>query len=367
MSDRLKKEMEKIDIPKNLHESVLKGVQKVKQENHQEQRMTSKRQFKPYLISIIAVALIGILLFPVIKSLDNGTEQSQGSIVNEQLTDGDSEVTEEMHQVISEYIIGQKNSSQHTDVQFEVHKVYGALQEGDTTAIFMWSYYNSFNKATGKEEVTGASLPVKIVLQNIDGNYEVTHYEEALDGSMYVESIKNMFPEQYVDEALQQPGNIKDLLVEMRQKVDAWFDEVNEESDQEKTTSESSIFNLTSEEAKAYYEFQQDLNTDHLYGLSPINIARLYIFAGYEKKYDVQYALYTDREEYIMWSEEEHLNIPESERGSFELYIDINEGTFIETSDHTGYIKFLIDGETMGFQMIKNEDGVWQVSFMPLQ
>lgn len=364
MSDRLKQEIEKITIPKNLDESVLKGVQRAKLENTHSERNSSRRHFKPYLISLLAVAVIGILLFPVIQSLDSGTEQIQGSVVNENIIDGDSEVTEEMHQIISDYIINQRDSIQQTDVQFEVHIVYGTLQEGDTTTVYMWSYFNSFNKATGKEEVTGASLPVKITLQKIDGSYKVTHYEEAQDGSLYVESIKTMFPEQYVDEALQQPENMKELLVEMQEKVDAWFDEVNKESHQEK---EASIFDLTSEEAKAYYEFQQDLNTDHLYGLSPINIARLYIFAGYEGKYDVQYALYTDREEYIMWSKEEHLNIPDSERGSFEIYININEGTFIETSDHTGYIKFFINGDPMGFQMIKNEDGIWQVSFMPIQ
>ncbi|KGR78057.1 hypothetical protein CD29_12960 [Ureibacillus manganicus DSM 26584] len=155
----------------------------------------------------------------------------------------------------------------------------------------------------------------------------------------------------------------------MKEKVNVWLEDEESGSNQNTTNpeSESTIFDLRSEEAKAYYEFQQDLNTDHLYGLSPINIARLYIFAGYEKKYDVQYALYTDREEYIMWSKEEHIEIPESERGSFELYRNIEEGTFIETSDHTGYIKFFIEGELMGFQMIKNEDGIWQVSFMPLQ
>ncbi|SOC44108.1 hypothetical protein [Ureibacillus acetophenoni] len=364
MSDNLKQEIENIAIPKNLDESVLKGVQRAKLENTQNRRTSSKRHFKPFLISLLAVAVIGILLFPSIQSLDTGNEQSQGSVINENIIDGDSEVTDEMHQVISDYVINQKYNSQQTDVQFEVHKVYGTLQEGDTTTVYMWSYYNSFNKETGKEEVTGVSLPVKITLEKIDDSYEVTHYEEAQDGSLYVASIKSMFPEQYVEDALQQPENIKELLVEMQGKVDAWFDEVNKESNEE---TGASIFDLTSEEAKAYDEFQQDLSLEHLYGLDPINIAKLYIFAGYEGKYDMQYALYTDREEYIMWSKEEHLNIPESERGSFEIFKNIDNGTFIETSDHTGYIKYFINGDPMGFQMIKNEDGIWQVSFMPLQ
>ncbi|WP_052124144.1 hypothetical protein [Ureibacillus manganicus] len=372
MSNRFKKEIEKIDIPKNLHESVQKGIQRAKQENQnsEPQTITSKRQFKPYFVSLIAVALIGILLFPAFQSLNSEKEPSHGSIVKEQFTDGDYELTKDMHEMISDYIIEQsQHQYESTDAQFEVHKVYGTLQEGDTLTVFLWSFYNRFNLETRDEVVSGASRPVTITLEREGGEYKVIDYKEPEDGSLFVESIENMFPDRYVEEALKQPSNMEQLFEQMKEKVNVWLEDEESGSNQNTTNpeSESTIFDLRSEEAKAYYEFQQDLNTDHLYGLSPINIARLYIFAGYEKKYDVQYALYTDREEYIMWSKEEHIEIPESERGSFELYRNIEEGTFIETSDHTGYIKFFIEGELMGFQMIKNEDGIWQVSFMPLQ
>ncbi|HWL26016.1 MAG TPA: hypothetical protein VNR38_20070 [Ureibacillus sp.] len=373
MSERLKKEIEKIDIPINLDDIVQKGVQRAKLENQKPnpQPVVSKHQFKPYLISLIAVAVLALLLFPAFQSLDNEKETINGSIVQEQLNDGETQLTEEMHQRISDYIVWryQQSEAQQTDVQFEVHKVYGTLQEGDATTVYMWSYYNSFNLASRNEEVTGASLPVTVVLQNVAGEYKVIQYEEAQDGSLYVESIKKMFPEKYVEEALEQPGNIGELQEEMQQKVTSWLNEQKDESNQNSpaTESESTMFDLTGEEAKAYSEFQQDFNTEHLSGLSPINIAKLYIFAGFEKKYNVQYALYTDREEYIMWSEEEDLKIPESDRGNFEIYKNIDEGTFIETSDHTGYIEFYINEELMGFQMIKNADGIWQVSFMPIQ
>ncbi|SDN22480.1 hypothetical protein [Bacillus sp. OK048] len=54
-------------------------------------------------------------------------------------------------------------------------------------------------------------------------------------------------------------------------------------------------FKLTSNEEKAYENFQNDFNLTHLNGLEPISIAKLYVKAGFERKYAVQYALYTDR------------------------------------------------------------------------
>ncbi|MFY3790148.1 hypothetical protein ACOQFO_00240 [Ureibacillus sp. MALMAid1270] len=372
MSDQLKKEMEKIEIPKNLNDSVLKGVQRAKLENLQEEKKYSKRQFKPYIITLLAVAVIAILLLPAIQSLDFGLEEgiSQGTNENETqiITNGDSNLTEDMHQLISDYIIWhyQHNQDQQTDVQFEVHKVYGTSQEGDTIKVYMWSYYNSFNRATGNEEVRGASLPVTLTLEKIGGDYKVTEIREAQDGSQYVDSIKTMFPEQYVEEALQQPNNMSGLIEEMQEKVNAWLNE-EEESNEDRTTDESTLFDLKSEEGKGYGEFQQDLNPMHLYGLDPVSIAKLYVLAGYEKKYDVQYALYTNREEYIMWSAEDDQKIPEKDRGSVEIFKNIDKGTFIQTSDYTGYIEFYVGEELLGFQMIKNEDGIWQVAFMPLQ
>ncbi|SES45726.1 RNA polymerase subunit sigma [Psychrobacillus sp. OK032] len=132
-----------------------------------------------------------------------------------------------------------------------------------------------------------------------------------------------------------------------------------------------SLFELTAKEEEAYINFQKDLNTIHLSELEPISIAKLYVKAGFDKKYDVEYALYTDREEYIQWSKEVDEEIPESHRGSDEQIIkqfkNIDKGTFVQTSDYEGYIEYDLDEGTNGFQMIKNEDGVWQVSFMPIQ
>lgn len=133
-------------------------------------------------------------------------------------------------------------------------------------------------------------------------------------------------------------------------------------------------FKLTLNEEKAYESFQRDLDLTHIEGLGPISIAKLYVKAGFDKKYNIQYALYTDRPEYIIWSKEEDEKIPESDRGTNEqnhkLFKNIDKGRFVQTSDYDGYIEYYPNDNSKvksGFNMIKNENGVWQVAFMPIQ
>lgn len=137
------------------------------------------------------------------------------------------------------------------------------------------------------------------------------------------------------------------------------------------STTELNLFELSTKEEETYNNFENDLNIKHLSELEPISIAKLYVKAGFDKKYDVQYALYTDREGYVQWSKEDDEKIPESDRGyneqDAEQFKNIDKGTFVQTSDYEGYIEYALGEDTKGFQMIKNEDGVWQVSFMPLQ
>ena len=106
------------------------------------------------------------------------------------------------------------------------------------------------------------------------------------------------------------------------------------------STTELNLFELSAKEEEVYSNFQKDLNLKHLNGLEPISIAKLYVKAGFDKKYDVQYALYTDREEYVQWSKEEDKKIPISDRGSnaqnMKLFKNIDKGTFVESRNYEG-------------------------------
>ena len=141
------------------------------------------------------------------------------------LQDGDKHITEEMDEVISDYII-QKYSSSYLDTekQFEVHKVYGTNETDGVISVYMWSYYGGFNRSTGIENQAGHSLPAVIQLNKKEGNYSVIEYTEPQDGSLYQSSLEKLFPEKYLKLAQQDSGNIEDLQKEMDKKVKQWLE-----------------------------------------------------------------------------------------------------------------------------------------------
>lgn len=142
----------------------------------------------------------------------------------------------------------------------------------------------------------------------------------------------------------------------------------------EDTSNDQAAVKLNTAEQNVYTAFEKDLDTQHLIGLSPMSVAKLYIHASYLGNYEAVYALYTDRKEYIQWSKEEDQAIPETDRGTPEQlaqeFQSFEQGRFLQTSKIEGYIEYYPTGKNeppAGFQLIKNEDGIWQVAFMPIQ
>lgn len=140
------------------------------------------------------------------------------------------------------------------------------------------------------------------------------------------------------------------------------------------TNSDVIRFTLTPEEEVIYQKFLLDLDEQHLQGLNPVSIAKLYVQAQLDKRYDAVYALYTDREGYVRWTKEEDERIPESDRGTITqaltTFNHIDSGNFIPDGKHNGYIEYETSKNAdakSGFKMIKDEDGIWNVAFMPIQ
>ncbi|MFB3167420.1 DL-endopeptidase inhibitor IseA family protein [Neobacillus sp. 179-C4.2 HS] len=130
-------------------------------------------------------------------------------------------------------------------------------------------------------------------------------------------------------------------------------------------------YNLTENDLKIYQEFSMDLDENRLKGLDPRAIAWFYVNAQGDKRYDVSYTLYTDRKDYVQWTKEEDKKIPSTDRPTQEQladnYTGLLEGEFIQTGSINGYIEFTTMQGKQGFQMIKDEDGIWNVAFMPIQ
>ncbi|WP_421384863.1 DL-endopeptidase inhibitor IseA family protein [Bacillus salacetis] len=130
-------------------------------------------------------------------------------------------------------------------------------------------------------------------------------------------------------------------------------------------------FTLTDTEEAVYEKFASDFDEEHLRGLEPISIAKLYVFAELENNQDVVYALYTDKEGYVQWTKEEHLEMSGTEEHSkektLEVFNGLQDGNFIEKEENRGYIEFYNANGMVGFQVVKDEDGIWNVSYMPIQ
>lgn len=127
-------------------------------------------------------------------------------------------------------------------------------------------------------------------------------------------------------------------------------------------------------EQKVYDRFKLNRDEKELTGLDPISIAKLFVYASYHQDFETEYALYTDREDHILWSKEEDEEIPLAHRGTpekiLQTFRNIEKGSFVQTSEYEGYIEYYPNGdqgEKYGFSMIKNEDGIWQVAFLPIQ
>lgn len=145
-------------------------------------------------------------------------------------------------------------------------------------------------------------------------------------------------------------------------------------TDESSGNKDATDFKLSAKEQDVYNKFQKDMNEQHLNGQEPISIAKLYVQARLDNKNDVVYALYTDKKGHVQWTKEEDGKLPNSDRGTTEQILktfnNIEEGKFVQTSDFEGYIEYQSrkDAESKsGFQMIKDEDGIWNVAFQPIQ
>lgn len=179
--------------------------------------------------SSIHIFLFGALLLAGCSennvNLQDGNKHTTEEMNEVNLQDSNKHITDEMNEVISDYIIHKNSSSSNnTEKQFEVHKVYGTDESDGVISVYMWSYYGGFNKSTGLEVQTGHSLPAVIRLSAKEGNYAVIEYTETQDGDSYQPSLEKMFPQKYLELAQQDNGNVRDLQNQMDKKVKHWLD-----------------------------------------------------------------------------------------------------------------------------------------------
>ncbi|SHI52872.1 hypothetical protein SAMN02745751_00492 [Dethiosulfatibacter aminovorans DSM 17477] len=134
-----------------------------------------------------------------------------------------------------------------------------------------------------------------------------------------------------------------------------------------------SFLDMSEDELMIYESFKEEYNDEMLTAVEPFTIMKLYLYCSYIKDYETQYELYVNHEDYDMsWTKEEHMNIPEEHRisdfGEFETAYNVEvkvEGAHalvLWNSDYDGEEEF-----KYGFNLDKDENGIWKVNFIPMQ
>ena len=107
-------------------------------------------------------------------------------------------VANELDAFISNAIL-EKNMSMYRqgEAQAEGHVVLGTAQSGNELQIYCVVSYNGLGFENGILTCVSGSwgIPVRIIFNTNDGEYKLIEYREAMDGSLYPDSVKEMFPE----------------------------------------------------------------------------------------------------------------------------------------------------------------------------
>ncbi len=130
---------------------------------------------------------------------------------------------------------------------------------------------------------------------------------------------------------------------------------------------------MTDDELRLYDSFKEEYNDEMLRAVEPFAIMKFYLHSGYLKDYETEYELYVEHEDSDMsWTKEEHFNIPERDRmkdyGVFEEAYNVE----VEIEGNYAVIKWNSDYDNeenfkYGFSLVKNDDDIWKVSFIPMQ
>lgn len=128
---------------------------------------------------------------------------------------------------------------------------------------------------------------------------------------------------------------------------------------------------LTEEEEILYIEFKKERNPEVLRNAHPISIAKMYIHARLDNDIETNYALYTTREDRVLWSLDQQRKDWERDPPNIVNIIKqlsgLGAGTWNEIDEDEGYIHFRNENGEQWFSMIRDTNGVWKVAFLPIQ
>lgn len=135
---------------------------------------------------------------------ENNDDFLGAAIINK--NSGSDSYNDRVHPVLGEQII-KKNSGSYLEGETcgEGHILLGSSEIDEGTAYYLLTTYGEYGFENGyfvKVAGTGV-IPVRIIT---DKNGNVTEYQEPKDGSLWMDSLKEIFPEPYLSQAVDATG-----------------------------------------------------------------------------------------------------------------------------------------------------------------
>ncbi|WLR50391.1 hypothetical protein LC040_14130 [Bacillus tianshenii] len=135
--------------------------------------------------------------------------------------------------------------------------------------------------------------------------------------------------------------------------------------------SEEKLLPLGDDLSSVYREFASSKDEAKLKGLSPLDVMRLYVHAEEINDIETKYALYMHGNNYYVPAKDEYMSsvneVPSVDWKSINEQIDSIDTESID--EQTRVVKIILteEQEPKYFRLLKNDQGIWKVSWLPMQ
>ncbi|MGV8146461.1 MAG: hypothetical protein ACLKAK_08950 [Alkaliphilus sp.] len=202
-------------------------------------------------------------------------------------------------------------------------------------------------------------------------NSEIDNLKQTIDSlETEINLMNNKFTE--LERIQKRVEMIERDLHELNEKYDLLEENIRN------NTYHGDLIDLTTYESMVFYKFREGYDTELLRGLKPLSIMKMFLYAGLIGDCETEYEFYTTSAEYILWTKEEYMAIPDEHRTSdFSVFKDVydlevnirnNNGKYatVTWKSKNGYIDEKQGAFTYSFSL-QMDGEIWKVSFLPKQ
>lgn len=186
--------------------------------------MILDKLFKSKLI-IISCLLFVTILVTILVVLLSGNKTDKKLLT----ADSQSHVLLDMDKIVGEAIIGQRTSYGQGETAAEGHIILDFEERNGSVIVYTIASFGAFGFENGiftKVSGSGAIPTVITLSKNENNEYSLLEYKEPLDGSLYADSIKKMFPQKLYDQVLSANKIYSDLAAQQEEQAKEYLNSI---------------------------------------------------------------------------------------------------------------------------------------------